>query len=242
MQVGKETRKCPAEFQDRLTRIFGSNQFGDPLFRIAWGQTETIRLGTLWTDRAGNDRAGYRECYMQGGSPCWCILQWKSPKYFGNPDLYYIQNYDEPSGLSTCGEYPYRGRYIVLQALMNKEFIEGKMVITHFPLSHMLIDRIIPMMMVAHAMTKEEQRACRQYAEEQEHKNTVNEIAERMTDASPVYGPVSYSKQGIRTSLLDRKMEQIQRAWNIYARTRSRLPRGFFQGDSPLSVSGGRLN
>lgn len=243
MRIARETRKCPVEFQDRVTRMFGTNEFGDPLFRIAWGQTETIRLGTTWRDKHGNERAGYRDCYLQG-SPCWCILQWKSPKTFGHPDLYYIQNFDESSGLSTCGEYPYRGRYIVLQPLVNKEFIDGKLVLTHFPLSHVLIDRIIPLIMIAHSMTKEEQRACRQYAEEQEHKQTVAEIADRMADASPIYGPVSYSRQGIRTSLLDRKMEQIQRGWNFYAkRTRGRLPRGFFQSNTtPMALSGSRAN
>ena len=67
--AGAETRKCPKEFQDRLTRMFGRNQFGSPNFIVVWGQSQFIRMGNVWRDRWGNERKGFRDIYQCHGSP-----------------------------------------------------------------------------------------------------------------------------------------------------------------------------
>jgi hypothetical protein len=238
--AGPETKKCPAQFQERLTRMFGRNEFGDPNFKIVWGQSEFHRMGNVWRDVHGNERHGYRLRYLCHGMPCWVILRWKSPKHYGTPELFYLQTFDHATRMNILGEYPWRGRYEVMQPLIRKEFIGGKLVIEHFPLSHVLIDKLIPLMIQAQKMTAAERQAAEQFMKEREEKAQTQEIEDRLMDSLPAwYGPVSYSRQGMHTSLLDRKMEAIQRQWNRLSRN-GRPPvfqKGFHQGPAPARVN-----
>jgi len=236
---GPETRHCPAEFQDRVTRMFGRNEFGDPLFKIVWGQAEFHRMGNVWRDKAGNERWGYRERYLCHGNPCWVILRWKTPKEYGSPRAFYSNTFDQVSGLYIMGEYPWRGRYEVFQPLMRTEYIAGKMVVEHFPLSHILIDRILPMMIAAQSMSLWERKAARDLVKQQEEKQLTEEIADRMANTLPAwFGPVSFSRQGCRTSLIDRKMEQLKSQWDRMSRSRRlQFQKGFFQAPRPMIVN-----
>jgi hypothetical protein len=232
---GAETRACPPEFQDRLTRMFGTNQFGDPLFKIVWGQSEFIRMGNVWRDRFGNERRGYRDRYKCHGS-CWMIMRWRSPQEYATPDLYYQNTYDAYSGLYITGEYPWRGRYEVLQALRSSEMIDGKLTVTHFPLSHVLIDKIIPLMLYAQHMSAAEKKAAKELVEQAEHKKRVEETAEIMMENLPTwYGPVSFSNQGCRTSVLDQKMHKIQKQWDRISKgsRRPKFQQGFTLAKAP---------
>ncbi len=227
--------------QERLTRTFGTNIFGEPNFKIVWGASEFIRQGNVWRDRQGTERRGYRERYLGHGMPCWCILRWKSPQTFGHPEVFYHNNFVPHTGLSATGEYPYTGRYEVLQALNYKEFVGGKMVIHNMPLTHLMIDMIIPMLMKAENLTHLEQIACELHAEkvkERQRKQEIDDVASEMLEALPTaYGPISYTGQGIRTSFISRKMEQIQKIWNRLARfnmgKKTRLLKGIQTGNKP---------
>ena len=128
-----ERRQCPAEFQDRLTRIGGKNQFGTPNFRISWGQSEFLRMGNIWRDRFGNERRAYRDIYQCHGMPCWVIMRWKQPTHYGSPETYYQNTWDEFSKMHFLGEYPWRGRYEIVQPLMWQEMTEGKIVTEWIP-------------------------------------------------------------------------------------------------------------
>jgi hypothetical protein len=232
-----ERRRCPVEFQDRLTRAFGISRFGSPNFRMVWGQSNLIRLGNLWRDKFGNERRGYRETYQSHCMPCWVIQRWRAPEEYGTPALYYIQNWDPVSKLYTCGEYPWTGRYESLQPLFRHEFVNGKMVIEHFELSHILIDKIIPMMIAAQRLSAQEREAAMQAIKAAETKKETDEITDRMMSNLPsYYGPVSFARQGCRTSLLDKKMEAIQRQWNrlSWRGKRPNFDRGLFQGTKPV--------
>ena len=234
---GAETRECPKEFQDRLTQMFGVNQFGDPNFKIVWGQSTFIRMGNVWRDRHGNERVGYRERYQNHGMPCWVIMRWHSPIEYGSPRAYYDSTFDSLSRLYMVGEYPWRGRYESVQPLISKEFVGRKLVVTHFPLSHYLIDTLIPMMQAFQKLSQEKKAAARAAAKAAEEKKLTEEIADRMMEALPTYyGPVSYGNQGIRTSLLDRKMAQIQKVWDRLSRAgrRPKFNRGMALGDKPV--------
>src|SRR5882724_9008634 len=125
--AGAETRKCPKEFQDRITRMFGRNQFGQPNFKIVWGQSEFIRMGNIWRDRWGNERKGFRDTYQCHGAPCWVIMRWKQPAQYGSPRAYYESTYDSFSGLHFLGEYPWRGRYEIVVSLQDKTFVNNKL-------------------------------------------------------------------------------------------------------------------
>lgn len=236
--TGPETRKCPEEFQARLTRMFGRNQFGEPHFKIVWGQTQLIRMGNLWRDKNGNERLGYRERYQAHGMPCWVIMRWHSPAEYGSPRAYYMNSRmgTADKGFYVTGEYPYRGRYEVVQPLISKEFVGKKLVVTHFPLSHFLIDKLIPLMLEYANLSQRQKQAIQAANKAIEEKKQTEEITDLLEQNMPKFwGPVSYSRQGIRTSLLDRKMEQIQRVWDRMSRG-GRTPvfnRGMAQGNRP---------
>ena len=52
-------------------------------------------------------------------------------------------------------------------------------------------------------------------------------IEDAMRDASLAFkGPVSYARQGCRTSLIDRKVEQMTRQWNKMVTNAKTLGRG----------------
>jgi hypothetical protein len=235
---GPEARRCPPEFQERLTRMFGKNPFGEPNFKIVWTQSHFIRMGNVWRDKYGNERRGYRDRYTCP-TPCWAIVRWRSAKEYGSPALYYQQTWDAVSKLYALGEYPWKGRYEVLQPLYSKEFKDGKLVVDGMPLSHILIDKIIPMMLKVQSLSFIERQAAMEFARQEQHKKEVTEVTERMMDALPPwYGPVSFARQGIRTSLLDRKMEAIQKHWDRLTK-RNRRPnfqRGFAMGRGPRII------
>jgi hypothetical protein len=239
--TGRESRPCPADMQDRLTRTFGTNIYGQPNFKIAWGASEFIRMGNIWRDRQGTERRGYRERYLAHGMSCWCILRWKSPATFGPPAVFYDNNYVAHTGLMATGEYPYEGRYEVLQALNYKEFVNGEMVVHNMPLTHLLIDMIIPMLLKAENLTRLEVIMAEQAdarRKKQEHQQEIDDITSMMLDTLPYYGPISYTGQGIRSSFISKKVEQVQRMWNRLARFNmgSKTPRfmkGIQQGNRP---------
>jgi len=232
--------------------MFGRNRFGDPNFKIVWGQSEFIRQGNIWRDEFGNERPGYIDRYACHGMPCWVIMRWKPPEAYGSPASYYAQAWmaakssqerdpnhphDSPRGFYVTGEYPWRGRYEIMQPLISKEMRDGKLVVTHFPLSHYMIDRLIPMFIAYQRLSEVERAAARQYVREQEEKKKTAQIAEILERNLPTWwGPVSYGNQGVRTSVLDRKMQQIQKVWDAMT-SRGRRPffnRGMSTGDRPI--------
>ena len=245
-----EKRRCPAEFQDRITRRFGKNQFGDPIFKIEWGQSLFIRQGNVWRDESGNERFGYIERYSCAGMACWVILRWHAPFEYGSPAAYYMntwmpvntnrqgmaQDKETPQGYYVTGEYPWKGRYEVVQPLISKEMVGNELVVTHFPLTHYLIDVLIPMIENFRRLSKEEQEAARAVARAMEEKQQTEFIADILEENMPTWwGPVSYSGRGIKTSYLDRKMAAIQRVWDREA-SKPQFSRGMSQGNAPRRI------
>jgi hypothetical protein len=234
--AGPETRKTPPEYQARITRMFGVNRFGEPNFKIVWNQSNFIRMGNVWHDSRGNEQVGYKDTYQGDGQPCWLILKWHPPEHYGSPNTYYRETYDNHSRRYITGEYPWKGRYEIMQALISKQFIGGQMQITHMPLCHFLIDTVIPMILAWQQLSLEEQQAATQLAEQEKVKAEHAENAEKMMENMPTWiHPVSYSRQGCRTSILDQKMHQIQKAWDRLSRRGLRpvFQKGFAQGNAP---------
>lgn len=264
---GHERRQCPAEFQERLTRIFGKNQFGDPHFIIVWGQSQFIRMGDIWRDRFGNERRHYRDVYQCHGTPCWVIMRWKQPTQYGSPETYYQTTWDSFSKMHILGEYPWRGRYEIVQPLYRKEVTEGrlvreivpmlnphtgimesipctkrvdqKIIIHHLPLTHILIDTIIPLIVQMQSLSYQELLAIRDANKRAEHKKTVEHMADVMEHSMPTYvGPVSYNRQGCRVSLLERKMDAIEKVWKRELSGRKgRFLKGFQVANRPMRAA-----
>jgi hypothetical protein len=234
-----EQRQCPPEYQERITHIFGVNPYGDPLYKVAWSHSEFIRMGNIWRDSYGNERRGYRDRH-RGATPCWNIMRWRSPKEYGTPTLYYMQTWDEFSKTFITGEYPWKGRYETLISMYRKQMVNGELVVESFPLSHILIDQIIPLLVEAQSLTLAERKAALQMEQEQREKEESQLTEDVLMHHLPsFYGPVSFSRQGCRTSLIDRKIEQLQRGWSRMSYG-GKLPtffKGFQVGSRPKQVN-----
>jgi hypothetical protein len=151
----------------------GTNQYGDPLFKIAWGQSETYTAGGVWPH---DHFFGYRQLMLSNsspsgkGQPCWMILEWHPPEDYGTDAEYYFNNRDDTTGLQTLGEYPYRGRYEVAFKLVAHEFRNGEMTILNYHLDGMILDLLIPTIVEAQRMTMRQRLRAIRLMEEAEDK------------------------------------------------------------------------
>lgn len=206
--MGKEERlTCPEVYQDRLARIGGLNRFGQPNFIIVWSQTHTSRRASV----DGN----YEDYLTDFNVPGWVLKQWRAPEEYGTPELYYIQNYDEATGLCLLGEYPYRGRYETIESFKCKTLVNGRLIVEFMPLNSMILDMIVPIIMQAKDVSLQRQKAAFMALEEKKKQAETDRIADALQDAMPAFTePVSFGGQGCRTSLIDKKVEQIERSWS----------------------------
>jgi hypothetical protein len=167
-----ERRRCPKRFQERLTRAVGTNQYGEPLFKLAWGQSETYTAGGVWPH---DHFLGYRQLMLSNsspsgrGQPCWMILEWHPASDYNTDAVYYFENRDDVTGLQTLGEYPYKGRYEVAFKLVSQELRNGRMQVNYYHLDGMVLDLLIPAIVEAQRMTmKERMKAIREMQEHEE--------------------------------------------------------------------------
>ena len=204
----------PEEFNEYLRYIGGVNRYEENMFRIAWAQTETAIRGGVWAvDEA--TFAGYRRLLSGSGEPCWILLQWHTPEEYGSPEAYYISNYDEASGLQILGEYPYSGRYEVLYHLRWNEMIEGKLTLHSFPLERWMLDMIVPIVIAAKDISLAKRKEAYLEAKKRVDDEKTAEIERHLqSNALPFTGSVSYGRQGIRSTVIDQKMMDLQRSWN----------------------------
>ena len=211
---------CPQEFQDRLNEVGGFNRYDEPNFKIVWSQggepDALYRAGGYWEAPNQPTYKGYRDLLVGGGTPSWCLLQWQDAIEYGTPELYYMQNYDEGTGLQILGEYPYSGRYRVLYNLRWMERGKNSLKFEAMPLNSYLIDTIVPIIMEAKEISWEKTKAVLADLKAREEKAQLAKIEDAMlSSALPFKGaPVSYSRQGCRTALVDKKIEAMQRNWN----------------------------
>ena len=212
---GKErSRECPPEYQEILTQRYGVNPYGQPRYKLVWGQRQSIVMGTMWRDQYGNERAGYKTYPQCNNVPCWVLMQWHPSSDYGTPEAFYASTYDESSGLYVTGEYPYEGRYEVVQMFYQKEWVKDpflRLQIHRFPMSTALVDVIIPIAIKAQRMSEFEKARAKAEAEEIRHKQEVNEAADKLADNLPAwYGPTVFSGQGNKNSVLQRKDDELE--------------------------------
>lgn len=214
-------REChipPPDFQDWLTRLGGVNRYDQPNFRLIWaqygGDGGTFRAGGTWSVNE-TTFTGYRDLLLGSGEPCWTLLQWHDASEYGSPESYYLQNYDEASGLQTLGEYPYSGRYEVLYNLRWHERIDDRLEFFTLPLNYRTFELIIPIVLAAKDVSYEKRREAAAEAKRREDEAQTAEIERHLHDrAAPFTGAVSFGRQGIRSTVIDQKMLDISRAWN----------------------------
>jgi hypothetical protein len=227
-----ELYQCPQDFQDRLTAIGGLNKYDQPNFIVRWaqgGEDECYyRAGGAWEVEGQPSFKGYRDLLIGGGTPSWMLLQWQPPEHWGSPEAYYVMNYDQDTGLQDLGEYPYTGRYVLLYNMRWTERIGNKLVFEAMPLNSFLLETIVPIIMQAKDISWEKTKAVLKDQQEKDDKADVAMIEDVMRDSKVPFGgnAVSYQKQGCRTSLIDKKVEMMQRNWNKIMQNTSKLGRG----------------
>lgn len=215
--------ECPQEFTDRLNEVGGVNRYDEPNFKIVWSQGGTpdayYRAGGVWEVPGQPTRHGYRDLLLGGGTPSWCLLQWQDAIEYGTPEMYYMHNHDRDTGYQTLGEYPYFGRYRVLYNLRWQERTRTGLKFEAMPLNSYLIDTIVPIIMQAKEISWQKYKAVMADLKEREEKAYLGKIEDAMRASSLPFGgaPVSYNRQGCRTSLVDKKIEAMQRNWNKIA-------------------------
>ena len=231
---------CPEEFQERLIEAGGVNRYDEPNFILVWsqggGENSTYRAGGAWHIEGQPSFTGYRDLLVGGGVPCWALLQYHDATEYGTPEMYYVQNYDEETGLQDLGEYPYKGRY---QLLYNLRWTERRGTGLHFeamPLNSYLLDTVVPIITEARDISWEKTKAVMKDIKEREDAADISLIEDVMrASAMPFKGnPVSYTRQGCRTALIDKKIEQMQKHWNAMMTRASILGKGLSQRDTPL--------
>lgn len=222
-----ERRVCPKEFQDRLTKAVGVNPYGEPLWKIVWGQTATFTAGGVWEH---DHFFGYRQLMMSNGAidgegePCWMVLEWRPPEKYGSAGMYYFENRDEYTGLQTLGEYPYRGRYEVAFKLTSAEFRNGAMQVLHYQLDGFILDWLLPLLQTAQRMKHSERMAVAKKVKEADLKAFDTNFDDAMKSARLAKG---HSTQRV----LDRELmmrQQMSTFLKKYGRVRPGMHQGSF--------------
>ena len=223
--------QCPEWFQEELTRIGGTNRYDQPNFIVRWGMGGepecTYRAGGEWAVEGQPSFRGYRDLLVGGGTPSWMLLQWQDALMYGTPESYYVGNYDEDTDLQTLGEYPYTGKYTMLYNMCWRDMQNGKMRIEAMPLNSFVLDTVVPIIIKAKEISYEKTMAALKGQEEKEEAAQLARIEDAMRDAALAFkGPVSYARQGCRTSIIDKKVEQMTRQWNRMVTNAKSLGRG----------------
>ena len=223
--------QCPEWFSEELRRIGGENRYGDANFLCRWGQggePECVyRAGGDWSVEGQPNYRGYRNLLVGGGTPSWMLMQWQDAIAYGTPESYYVGNWDEDTSLQTLGEYPYSGKYTLLYNMCWRDMQNGKMHIEAMPLNSFVLDNIVPIIMQSKEISYEKTMAALKEQKDKDDAADLAMIEDVMRDAKMAFkGPVSYARQGCRTSIIDRKVEAMTRNWNKMVTNARSLGRG----------------
>jgi hypothetical protein len=217
-----ERRQCPQEFVDRLIDLGGLNRFGNPNWRVVWGQSEIEIVGGTWqVPKPGThltvspkgeliqvpntmEIAEMRHVLKYEGQACWVLERYFPPENYGTEHQWYEENKDQKSGLCLLGPYPDEGYYECCQRLVTND---GRAV----ELNDAVLDYFVPMILKTHETTEWERRAAREaYREEKARKEHERKV-QMYVDAAPFGGPKSFHGQSNKTSLMDRGEEKISK-------------------------------
>lgn len=222
---------CPDEFQQRIAVAGGQNRYGGPNFKLVWGQTETFRAGGEWEGNGQSTYRGYRDLLVGFGDPCWILVQWQAPEKYGTPELYYMSNYDWPTGLQTLGEFPYKGRYEIVLSLKWTHMLNNRLVIEHMPLTGLLIDHLIPIIRESEKLTFARKRQLMLEHRERRERAQVNDIEASLQSAFPAYGTASRSAAHLQcNSVVQKRAEAIEHYWKRAVATIKTRGRGLSVG------------
>jgi hypothetical protein len=226
--VPSRLTQCPPEYQARLTQAGGVNRYGEPLYKLVWGEAHSTRAGGYWEHEGFT---GYKDVYLND-TPCWLLLEWHDPIEYGSPTLWYMDNYDEATGLQTLGEFPYKGDYKVLFILRDHKLDNGELVIDPMPLNGMLIDSIIPLMMLGKHISYERRARAIKERRAMEEEEQLRVITDARLDAQMAFGGASFrGRHGAHSDLIAKKEETLRRGMLLAYRQMKQRGMGLSIGD-----------
>lgn len=221
-------RDCPPEFQEAINARFGTNQYGEPLFKLEWCETATQRAGGYWSTTGFR---GYRDMPVAQKAKCWGIFMWEPASKFGSPALWYYMHRDPATGLQDLGEYPFHGRYRLIHKLMHREMVGNRLVTEAMDLNAMILGPILDMVKAWQSLEEEKKIAYLQFDIASRDEEVAKAAAEAKASYSPAFrgGAVSFTGQGCRTSLIAKKEEFLTRNWSRLMRAASHYKLGMNQ-------------
>ncbi|MBA0087204.1 MAG: hypothetical protein HRJ53_19650 [Acidobacteria bacterium Pan2503] len=137
---GAEKRFPAREYVEHVNRIGGFNRYGEPNFRLVWGQNEVDLVYGVGPD----GRKGQHFIPKHGNIPAWFIDCWKPPEII-SPEVWYAITWDWEADAPGIGKYPERGMYVPAPFnLFVRSFNGDRMTIDAMPLTHWVIDLFVP--------------------------------------------------------------------------------------------------
>lgn len=129
IEVLHEYNKTAPDWAERELARFGTNVYGEPLYRIVWGESRLELAGGLWEDRDGapearrltNEKGDSRDVNLiretaeyrwipKYSVSRWVLEKWLPPEHYGDVTVWEA-NRDDKSGLLPLGPFPQRGEY-----------------------------------------------------------------------------------------------------------------------------------
>jgi hypothetical protein len=226
--VDQERRLVPREYQEYIAAIGGLNRFGQPNFRLAWGQTETQ---IIYGQMQGGGR-GAHTILQFGGIPAWHMLEWKPPETFGTAFQWYTLTWDPSENTHALGEYPWRGLYIPCSFNLYVKKIHGggmrydakgnvvdlptRLEIDALPLNFYILDLLVPNVRKALEQTHGQKKLAIEARMAAEKKARLQQGYDAYLDAAPAWGGKASSKESNREAWMQRLAEK-QRGMRLTA-------------------------
>jgi hypothetical protein len=197
-----EHRYPAREYVEHINAIGGMNRYGEPNFKVTWGQNETdVVYGT-----DANGKQGRHIIMKHGGVPAWFIDCWKPPECFGTPEMWYAMTWDHEVNAPTIGAFPERGLYMPAPFnLFVKKVEKNVLTFDAMPLTHWLIDLLIPNLMKEQDTTYEQRKVAIQNRMLAERQRAIKLAFDAYSAAGPAFG----GKAGTYESNRERWMQRI---------------------------------
>jgi len=173
VEILRQSKECPERYADFLRGIGGINQFGKPMFRLAWGESATE---TIWGQMEGGS-CGQHIKLRYKGIPRWNLEMWKPPQAFGTPERWYAESYDPISGYHVCGDYPFQGDYVHHTRLHD--------------LNYRILEELIPKIQEARNITFYQRKKMIEAEMEAEKKERIRIGKDAYMNATPAFGGVA---------------------------------------------------
>lgn len=187
--VGVERLEPFPEFVDLLTRLGGTNLYGEPNYIVFWGQTH-------------QPRGICPQRLLGEGRPCWNLAVWRAPEEWGSPEEW---------DYNVLGEYPSRGAYDLLQPLYQPGDKPGDG-IKAMPLSYGMVEAFISIIEKHKGDSLAKRKEVFQAEKDAKEKAQERRIESVLHDAQPAFlDAASFAGQTNKKTAMQQKIEELER-------------------------------